>query len=107
LATIGCGAMSKIVTARHLGYPASATDETGNKTDPGKPGVCESGGEPPFDSAQDKPHAKWRSTELPRILSLRGLAFFRLFYCCFGGDETDLGMLAIAEGLVQASTATA
>ena len=35
-----------------------AVDETGKKTAPGKPGVYESGGRPPFDSAQDEPHSK-------------------------------------------------
>ncbi len=99
--------MSRIVTARHLSYPAFGGGRNGKKTAPGKPGVYESGGSHLRDSAQDEPHSKWGSTELPQILSLRGLTFFRLFYCCFGGDETDLGMLAIAEGLVQASAATA
>src|ERR1700720_1661848 len=67
----------------------------------------ESGGKPHFDSAQDKPHSKWGSTELPQILSLRGLTLFRFLHRGFGTDETDLGMLAIAEGLVQTTAATA
>src|SRR5579862_2161539 len=39
--------------------------------------------------------------------SLGGLAFFCFLHRCFGTDESNLGMLAIAEGLIHASAATA
>jgi hypothetical protein len=70
-----------------------AADETKKETAPGKPGVYESGGKQP-------------QLQILQILSLRGLAFFRFFHRGFGADETDLGMLAVAERLVQAAAAT-
>src|SRR5580692_3881490 len=54
-----------------------------------------------------KPASRRSPNEGPQNLSLRGLAFFRFLHRGFCADETDLGMLAIAERLIQATATTA
>src|SRR6201987_409593 len=64
--------------------------------------------EPSWQSGTMKAVASRRTAnEVPQILSLRGLTFVRFLHCGFCADETDLGMLAIAERLIQATATKA
>src|SRR5579862_10020328 len=83
--------MGRIVTARHPSYPARNSQEMIRRPESRDYET----GNPPV------------SSEGPQILSPRGLTFFRFLHCGFCADETDLGMLAIAERLIQATATTA